>query len=136
MRRIRLILLLIATVAAIAGCGGSANDAAVRGVAGRFLDGVGSGDGKTACAQLSPQTRAELEKSEQRQCSAAVTQLKLHPGRVARVDVYVLNAMVELTSGETEFLEEGSQGWRLTAVGCTPRAGEPVDQPYDCKLQD
>ena len=113
MRRIRLILLLIATVAAIAGCGGSANDAAVRGVAGRFLDGVGSGDGKTACAQLSPQTRAELEKS-----------------------VYVLNAMVELTSGETEFLEEGSQGWRLTAVGCTPRAGEPVDQPYDCKLQD
>lgn len=129
-------LALLVVVAALAGCGGNANDDAVRGVTGRFLAAVGSGNGQAACAQLSPPTRAQLEKSEQRQCKAVVAQLRLHPGQVARVQVYVMNAMVELTSGETEFLEQGAQGWRLTAVGCTPRAGKPADQPYDCVLQD
>jgi hypothetical protein len=131
----RLSLALLAAAVSLAGCG-NAGDDAVRGVTGRFVDAEGSGNGEAACAQLSPQTRAELEKSEQRQCSVAVTHLRLKPGGVARVEVYVMNAMVELTSGETEFLEQGKEGWRLTAVGCTSRGGKPADQPYDCQLQD
>jgi hypothetical protein len=97
---------------------------------------VESGDGEVACAQLSPQTRGQLEEQEQRQCREAVTELRLEAGSVARVRVYALNAMVELSSGEAEFLEQGAQGWRLSAVGCEPQAGKPADRPYDCQLED
>jgi hypothetical protein len=65
----------------------------------------------------------------------AVTELELERGSVVRVHVYVLNAMVELSSGETAFLDEGEEGWRLSAVGCKPVGGKPADRPYDCELE-
>ena len=135
MARHLLTFCLLATAIAGAGCGQDANAATARDVTARFLSAVGSGDGTVACEQLSPQTRAELEKEEQRECRAAVTGLRLQAGSVAHVRVYVGNAMVELSSGEAAFLEEGAEGWRLSAVGCVPHGGKPADHPYDCQLQ-
>jgi hypothetical protein len=118
---------------AAAGCG--ADDSTVRATAQRFVDAAGSDDGDTACAQLTPDTRAALEEQEQRECRVAVTDLKLEVGTIDSVRVYAFNAIVELSSGEAEFLEKGSQGWRLSAVGCTPAKGRPKDEPYDCELE-
>jgi hypothetical protein len=47
----------------------------------------------------------------------------------------MLNAMVELSSGETAFLDQGEEGWRLSAIGCKPEGGKPADRPYDCELE-
>ena len=118
----------------VAGCGADRDTA--RAVTERFVAAAGGGDGDTACAQLTPDTRAALEEQDQRECRVAVTQLKLEPGDVSTVRVYVTNAVVELSSGEAAFLEKGAQGWRLSAVGCTPAKGRPKDEPYDCELED
>jgi hypothetical protein len=120
----------------IGGCGGGTDVAGVRAVSERFAAAVEAQDGDRACAQLSPQTRAQLEKQEQRQCREAITGVRLEAGSVTRVQVYVLNAMVELSNGEAEFLEQGKEGWRLSAVGCTPQKGKPRDLPYDCQVED
>jgi hypothetical protein len=132
---VRAVALLVVALAG-AGCGRGAEDSDVRAVTARFSTAVESQDGERACAQLSPQTRAELEKQEQRECRRAVTGLRLRNGAVTGVQVYMLNAMVELSTGETEFLEKGQEGWRLSAVGCTPQRDTPLDQPYDCELED
>jgi hypothetical protein len=126
---------LLAAAFGAGGCAQPADTDAARAVTGRFLSAVRSGDGDLACSQLTPETRAQLETTEQRQCRVAVTELKLDTGAVARVRVYITNAIVELASGEAEFLEEGDQGWRLAAVGCMPK-GKPADEPYDCQLED
>jgi hypothetical protein len=119
-----------------AGCGGGADAADVRALSERFSAAVEAQDGERACAQLSPQTRAQLEKQEGRQCREAITGMRLDTGSVTRVRVYVLNAMVELSNGDAEFVEHGQEGWRLSAVGCAPQRGEPVDRPYDCQVED
>jgi hypothetical protein len=130
-----LTIVLVAGVAA-SGCGQDGAAATASAVSDRFMTAVESGDGELACAQLTPEARAALESQEQRQCREAVTELRLESGSVTRVRVYALNAMVELSSGEAEFLEQGEQGWRLSAVGCEPQAGMPADRPYDCRLED
>jgi hypothetical protein len=127
---------LLAIGVGSAGCGGGADAASVRAVSERFSAAIEAKDGQRACEQLSPQTRAQLEKQEQRQCREAITGVRLEPGSVTRVQVYVLNAMVELSNGDAEFLEEGQEGWRLSAAGCTPQKGKPRDHPYDCQVED
>lgn len=126
---------LVVLVVAAAGCGRTDDQATVRTVTDDFLAAVEAGDGEQACAQLSPDTRAELEKQEQRPCRDAVTEVELEGGSVVRAQVYVLNAMVELSSGEAVFLDQGEEGWRLSAIGCTPVGGKPADRPYDCELE-
>src|SRR4051794_33115460 len=109
---------LVALVVVAAGCGRSDDETTARAVTDRFFAAVESGDGEQACAQLSPDTRAELEQQEQRPCRDAVTELQLEGGSVVSAQVYVLNAIVELSSGEAAFLDQGQQGWRLSAIGC------------------
>jgi hypothetical protein len=118
----------------LAGCGRAGDREDVRAVADRFFAAVESGDGEQACEQLSPATRAELESQEQRDCRDAVTELQLGGGSVTAVDVFILNAVVELSSGETAFLSDGEEGWRLSAIGCQSQ-GKPSDRPYDCELE-
>jgi hypothetical protein len=132
----RSLTFLVVAALATSGCGQDGAAATARSVTDRFMTAVESGDGEVACAQLSPETRGQLESEEQRECREAVTELRLEAGSVTRVRVYALNAMVELSSGEAEFLEQGGEGWRLSAVGCEPQAGKPADRPYDCQLED
>jgi hypothetical protein len=129
-------LVLIVALVGVAGCGRDDDRANVRAVTDRFFAAVEAGDGDLACQQLSPITRSELESQEQRPCREAVTRLGLEGGSVDRVQVYVRNAMVDLSTGDAAFLSQGDEGWRLSALGCTPEAGNPTDSPYDCELQD
>jgi hypothetical protein len=118
----------------LAACGRPGAREDVRAVTERFFAAVESGDGETACEQLSPDTRAELESQEQAECRETITKLQLEGGTVSSLDVFALNAVVELSSGETAYVDDGEEGWRLSAVGCTPQE-KPVDRPADCELE-
>jgi hypothetical protein len=115
------------------GCGASdrASDAAA--VAERFHGAIGQQDGAAACDELSEETAGKLEQQEDAPCEEAVLQLELPgDGTAARTDVFVTTASVELAEGGTTFLDEGSQGWKVAAAGCTPTA---PNLPYDCRLE-
>jgi hypothetical protein len=127
---------IVALLLAISGCGRSEGREKVQVVADRFFAAYQSGDGDQACAQLSPETRSELESQEQSECRDSVTELDLQSGAVVRVDVFVTNAVVELSSGERAFLDDGETGWRLSAVGCSGEGSESADRPQDCELED
>jgi hypothetical protein len=127
------VVLVLAVLAT--GCGRSGDREAVRAVTEHFLAAVEADDGEAACADLSTDTRKELESQEQRDCRDAVGELQLEPGATDRVEVYVTNAKVDLASGQSVFLSRTREGWRLSAVGCEPEAGEPAERPFDCELE-
>jgi ketosteroid isomerase-like protein len=131
----RIVLALALSAVVLSGCGPDADRNAARAVTDRFFAALSSGDGEQACAQLSPDTRAEVESQEQKPCREAITGLGLEGGSVARVDVYMFNAMAELSNGDAAFLDEGEEGWRLSAVGCKDQ-GKPTARPYDCDVED
>ena len=118
-----------------AGCGQSDDRSEVRAVAERFFAAVTAGDGAAACAELSADTRSQLESQEGGDCRETVTGLTLEGGELAREQVYMTSAKVDLASGQSAFLSRTEQGWRLSAVGCEPEGGKPADRPYDCELE-
>ncbi len=126
-----LTLLCLGTV----GCGRSDDREQATTVAERFFAAVGSGDGATACEQLSVDTREKLEQDEQMPCREAIGELDIEPGAPTRVDVYLTGAEAELDNGDTAFLSETQEGWRLSAVGCKPGAEPPSEAPMDCELE-
>ena len=133
MRPVLAIVLLTAALGG-AGCARDADQQTAQAVAGRFFTALDDGDGDRACAQLSPGTRIELESQEGSSCREAVTGLGLEGATVERADVYVLSAIVELSNGDAAFLDQGEEGWRISAVGCRP-SGKPADRPYDCEVE-
>jgi hypothetical protein len=129
----RRLVCLAAAVAAgsVAGCGtGSASAQAGR-AAESLYAAVARQDGRTACAQLSPDTRAQLVKDEGERCERAVLSLRLRGRRAATVRVYATAAQVVLARGDTVFLGDGRQGWRVEAFGCRPAASGP----FDCEAE-
>jgi hypothetical protein len=124
--------LLAAAAAAAGGCGTGASGDQARAAAERLYTAVHRGDGATACAQLSPDLRAQLVKDQSTSpCAKAVLKLTLQGDRAAVVRVYATAAQVRLAGGDTVFLGEGRQGWRVEAVGCRPHDGGP----YECEEQ-
>jgi hypothetical protein len=126
---------VLAVALSTAGCARDGDGATVRSVTDTFFAAVAAGDGARACEQLSPDTRAALESQEKAACRDAVTELKIDRGAAVHANVYILNAVVELSNGDAVFLDQGEQGWRIDAVGCTPSA-KPVDRPFECELED
>lgn len=99
-------------------------------VAEDFYAAVSRGDGAAACELLAPATRDELEQSAGRPCAVAVLEEDVpRAGQARDVNVYGAAGEVEL-EGDTAFLGEFPDGWRVTAVGCTARPPEP----YDCQV--
>jgi hypothetical protein len=133
MRPARLPVALLA-VAALAGCGQSDDRDTVRATTERFVAAYEADDGETACAALSQDTRTELESQERRPCPEAVSDVELEGGAVTRVHVTLTNAKVDLASGETVFLSEQADGWRISALGCRPE-GPATKTPFDCELE-
>ena len=131
---LRVALALIA-VAALSGCSAATaerDDAAA--VVERFYAAVEKDDGAGACAALATATRLSLESQSGLPCREVVTQLDLAGGDVARTEIAVTAAKVDLTSDEAAFLSRGPEGWRVSAVGCKP----PVrldDDPYTCEAE-
>lgn len=120
---------------AAAGCGGGGDRAQVRSVTNRFFAALDRHDGSAACAQLSPDTRSQLESQEKKSCASAVGGLDVKGAPVTRVQVFITNAKADLANGDSLFLDHGPGGWQISAIGCQVQGGEPADQPYDCELE-
>src|SRR3954465_2783565 len=76
---------------ALAGCGTSGDDQQARDAAQRFYRAVASGDGRSACQELSVSAQRTLAP-----CARAGARLKLNGGRVVVWRVYITNALVKL----------------------------------------
>ena len=131
----RWILPAVLVAALLSGCGQSASRDTVRAVTDRFYAAVAGDDGATACAQLAEPTVKQLEQDEKARCAQAVSALGLAPARIARVEVYVTNAKVDLTNGASAYLEETASGWRISALGCRATEGDPTEQPQSCSVE-
>jgi hypothetical protein len=124
--------MLLAAGLIAAGCGTSDREADLIAVSDGFHSAVEARDGAAACARLSEDAAQTLERQEKRPCSEAVLELDLPAGaRASRAEVYVTSGYAQLPGADVAFLEDGPDGWRITAVGCSP--GAP-GHPYDCEL--
>lgn len=128
-------LLLVVLACALAGCGVTGDEAEVRDVARSFYDAVRRDDGDAACELLSAEARKQLEGQTGEACDDAVTRLRYEGGDVETAVVYVSSAKVDLSGGESAFLADEPDGWRLVAVGCKAGTGKPRDRPFDCELE-
>jgi len=119
---------------ALAGCGTATREDDAGSVAQRFHAALADGDGQAACDELSEETASKLEQQEKKPCEEAILSLELvKGGTVADTRVYVTGALTTLAGGRSDFLDEGPDGWRVSAAGCEPTA---PSQPYDCELED
>ena len=126
------IVIATATAAlALGACGPGARESDLRAVADRFLSAVDARDGAAACALLTPGARDELVSSQGEPCSRAVVGLRVGAPPAGRAQVFVTNGAAVASRGKWLFLDDTSSGWRVSAVGCTPRPG---GRPYDCEL--
>lgn len=123
---------LLLAIVALGGCGGKDDEAATR-AAERFYAAAEAGDGEEACAQLEESTREALEQDEKSPCAEAVLSLELSGSEADSATVWVTSAQVRLRRGDTVFLDETPDGWRVAAAGCKPQPGE--EQPYDCEVE-
>jgi hypothetical protein len=128
---------VIATLAAasITGCGVGDDREQARSVVERFYAAVESGNGTLACGELSPDLIAQVESQTGQACDRGITRLSLDGGAVTSTQVYAVNAVVELGTGETAFLSRSSTGWRLSAIGCEPQPGKERDRPSECEAE-
>ena len=118
----------------VAGCGTADREADAGAAAPRFHAALEQGDGQAACDQLNAETASKLEKQEKKPCAEAILSLELPKGgTVADTRVYVTSAFTTLAEGGSDFLDEGPNGWRVSAAGCEPTA---PSQPYDCELEN
>ena len=100
----------------------------------RFHAALENGDGQAACDVLNEETASKLEDQEKEPCEEAILSLDLPKGgTVADTRVYVTSALATLAQGGTDFLDEGPDGWRVSAAGCVRTA---PSQPYDCELEN
>jgi hypothetical protein len=128
----RVIAAAIAALAlAAAGCGTDTSERDARTSVERFYAAFEAGDGGGACRQLSEEASSTLQKSEEKPCEEAVLSLELTPSAAADATVWVTSAQVSLEGGDTVFLDQIGGDWRISAVGCQPRPG----QPYECELE-
>jgi hypothetical protein len=118
---------------ALVGCGTGdrADDANV--VAERFHAALEAGDGRAACDDLSEETASKLEQEEEKPCAEAILGLDLPKGgTVSFRRVEIRSAVTQLAEGGADFLDEGPDGWKISAAGCEPTAPE---RPYECELE-
>ena len=119
---------------ALAGCGTANRERDAGAVAQRFHAALESGNGRAACHELTDATSSKLEQQEGKPCEEAILSLDLPKGgTVADTRVYVTSAFATLAEGGSDFLDEGPDGWRVSASGCEPTA---PSQPYDCELEN
>jgi hypothetical protein len=131
MSRAPVCLLCLLLVVVGAGCGTSADRDQARGVALMLYAAAERHDGATACAQMSPSLRVQLVDDHGSPCAKGVLDLKLHGRRPATVRVYADAAEVQFAHGDTVFLGDTREGWRVEALGCRPQG----QGPYKCEEQ-
>ena len=116
-----------------AGCGTSADRDQARTAAERLYAAVDADDGAAACRELSEQAVEELESQEQSPCDEAILDLDLQtPATADSVEVFITSAAVHLSGGDTVFLDETPDGWRVSAAGCREQSSSA---PAQCEVQ-
>lgn len=99
----------------------------------RFHAALESGDGQAACAELNEETASKLEQQAKKPCDEAILELELPKGgtvAVRRVDMR--SAYAGLAEGSADFLDEGPEGWKVSAAGCRQTTPQ---RPYECELE-
>ncbi|TQK42660.1 hypothetical protein FBY35_4088 [Streptomyces sp. SLBN-118] len=131
-RYVPTVALTVLALATLAGCGGTGpREAGASEASEHFERQLVAGRTGAACGALAPGTRMELEESEHKPCSEALAAEQLpEGGSVRKVDVYGRQALVVL-EGDTLFLSQFADGWKVVAAGCRP---EP-DKPYQCTVK-
>jgi hypothetical protein len=118
----------------VAACGTGARERDAAAVAERFHAALEQGDGRAACDELSEETASKVEQQEGKPCEEAILTLKLPKGGTAAVRrVEITTAYIGLAEGSADFLDEGPEGWKVSAAGCQPSASS--DQPYECEVE-
>jgi len=118
---------------ALAGCGTGERADDATAVTEHFHAALESGDGQAACDDLSEETASKLEQQEKKPCDEAILGLELSKGgTVALPDVQMRSAYAGLAEGSVDFLDEGPEGWKISAAGC--RSVTP-NRPYECELE-
>ena len=119
--------------AAILGCGSADRAGDAEAVVERFQAALAQGDGRGACSELSAETSRKLEQQEGEPCEEAVLGLRLPTGDdVSPPSVHITSAFAAVGGGAAIFLDEGPDGWMVSAAGCRRTAS---DMPYDCDLE-
>ena len=126
-------LLAVAAAVGLVACDAGDDELAAARVAQDFYAAVAASRGRAACELLGESTTMQLEKDEMAPCPKAVLRLKLSGSRTADATVYVTSARIDLRRGDSVFLDEAARGWKVSAAGCKPRAGE--EEPYDCEVE-
>jgi hypothetical protein len=117
----------------LAACGTADRESDAAAVSERFHAALEQGDGQGACDELSEETASKLEQQEKKPCEEAILEIELPKGgRVALRDVQMRSAYAGLAEGSVDFLDEGPEGWKVSAAGC--RSVTP-DHPYECELE-
>jgi hypothetical protein len=123
-------MIVLAALIALSGCSSGNEDAATQ-AAERLHASLRNGDGDAACDLLSDDAQKELAQSEGTSCADAVVAAQLpDSGPVEAVEVYGTAAQVRFAD-DVVFLGEFTDGWKVTAAGCSRQAGAP----YDCDVQ-
>ena len=121
----------LVAASALAGCSSQADDRAGEAAA-AFYAAVAEGEGRAACALLTPTTRSEVEKSAGKPCPEGLLEEDV-PAVTRTVGVRVYDTMAQVRFAEdTAFLTRMGDRWRVVAVSC---ARQPGDRPYDCQVQ-
>src|SRR5215203_3947819 len=110
----------------LSGCSSGNEDAATR-AAEQLHSSLRAEDGAGACDLLSDDAQKELAESEGASCATAVMDAGLpDSGKVVDVEVYGTAAQVHFADDEdVVFLGEFTDGWKVTAAGCSRQAGAP-----------
>jgi hypothetical protein len=131
--RIAAVALAAFVALAAAGCGTGERERNAAEVVERFHAALEGEDGAAACEELGEEAQSRLERQQKQPCEEAILTLELPKGaRAVNARVYETSAAVDLAEGGTDFLDEGSLGWTISAAGCEPTA---ADQPYECELE-
>jgi hypothetical protein len=118
----------------LAACGTGARERDAAAVSEAFHAALERGDGQAACDELSEDAASKVEQQEEKPCEEAILMLELPKGGTAAVRrVEITSAYIGLAEGSADFLEEGPEGWKISAAGCEPTASS--DQPYDCEVE-
>lgn len=126
-------LILLALACLGTGCGTAGREHDARAVVERFQAALADHNGGAACAELSSGTSKALEQDEGSPCPRSILAAHLPAGAPESAEVDVTSAAVSLREGGTLFLDQGPNGWEISAAGCRPT--EP-DKPFDCELEN
>jgi hypothetical protein len=128
-------LAVLAVLALVAGCGTSDDRDEARATVDRFYEAIGADNGEAACAELGEALLDQVESQTQQSCRGAITSFEYEGGSIAKTQVFIANAKVDLDSGESAFLSRETDGWKLSAIACKAQKGKPADRPFDCEVE-